>query len=84
MLDERDGCPSARAGHCGVTVNSRVYIWSGRDGYNKLNGRQVCCGDMWYLETGKLRHQFDKCECYIFVFIVLKIGIIYIVLSIIH
>lgn len=44
--------PRARAGHCAATVGSRVYIWSGRDGYRKSWNYQVCCKDLWYLETG--------------------------------
>ncbi|NP_001314768.1 host cell factor 2 [Danio rerio] len=43
--------PRARAGHCAVTVGSRLCIWSGRDGYKKYNNYQVCCKDLWYLET---------------------------------
>jgi host cell factor len=27
--------PGARAGHSGVVINKRIYIWSGRDGYKK-------------------------------------------------
>ncbi|KTG43381.1 hypothetical protein cypCar_00000156 [Cyprinus carpio] len=41
----------ARAGHCAVTVGTRLYVWSGRDGYKKYNNYQVCCKDLWYLET---------------------------------
>lgn len=44
--------PRARAGHCAVAVGSRIYIWSGRDGYRKSWNYQVCCKDLWYLETG--------------------------------
>uniref|UniRef100_A0A8C6UEE9 Host cell factor C2 n=1 Tax=Neogobius melanostomus TaxID=47308 RepID=A0A8C6UEE9_9GOBI len=43
--------PRARAGHCTVTVGSRLYVWSGRDGYRKSWSYQVCCKDLWYLET---------------------------------
>ncbi|XP_069012681.1 host cell factor 2 isoform X4 [Embiotoca jacksoni] len=43
--------PRARAGHCTTTVGSRIYIWSGRDGYRKSWNYQVCCKDLWYLET---------------------------------
>ncbi|XP_040009179.1 host cell factor 1b isoform X3 [Xiphias gladius] len=43
--------PRARAGHCSVGINSRLYIWSGRDGYRKAWNNQVCCKDLWYLET---------------------------------
>ncbi|KAK5876357.1 hypothetical protein CesoFtcFv8_025721 [Champsocephalus esox] len=43
--------PRARAGHCAASVGSRLYIWSGRDGYCKSWNYQVCCKDLWYLET---------------------------------
>ncbi|XP_066561339.1 host cell factor 2 [Amia ocellicauda] len=45
--------PRPRAGHCGATIGSRLYIWSGRDGYRKAWNYQVCCKDLWYLETEK-------------------------------
>ncbi|XP_076338268.1 host cell factor 1-like isoform X3 [Tachypleus tridentatus] len=48
-----DAIPRARAGHCSVAINSRLYIWSGRDGYRKAWNNQVCCKDLWYLETEK-------------------------------
>lgn len=48
-----DNIPRARAGHCAVAINSRLYVWSGRDGYRKAWNNQVCCKDLWYLETGK-------------------------------
>lgn len=47
--------PRARAGHCAVAVGSRIYVWSGRDGYRKSWNYQVCCKDLWYLETGGRR-----------------------------
>ncbi|PNJ09442.1 HCFC1 isoform 4 [Pongo abelii] len=47
-----DNIPRARAGHCAVAINTRLYIWSGRDGYRKAWNNQVCCKDLWYLETG--------------------------------
>ncbi|CAJ0602957.1 unnamed protein product [Cylicocyclus nassatus] len=46
-----ENVPRARAGHCSVVINNRIYIWSGRDGYRKAWNNQVCCKDMWYLET---------------------------------
>ncbi|XP_070825570.1 host cell factor 1b isoform X2 [Chaetodon trifascialis] len=46
-----ENVPRARAGHCSVAINSRLYIWSGRDGYRKAWNNQVCCKDLWYLET---------------------------------
>lgn len=48
-----DAIPRARAGHSAVVINKRLYIWSGRDGYRKAWNNQVCCKDMWYLETDK-------------------------------
>lgn len=48
-----DNIPRARAGHCAVAINTRLYIWSGRDGYRKAWNNQVCCKDLWYLETGE-------------------------------
>ncbi|XP_061618253.1 host cell factor 2 isoform X5 [Phyllopteryx taeniolatus] len=51
--DDHDaGRPKARAGHCAVAVGSRLYVWSGRDGYHK-NLYQVCRKDLWYLETDR-------------------------------
>lgn len=49
-----DNIPRARAGHCSVAINNRLYVWSGRDGYRKAWNNQVCCKDLWYLETGEL------------------------------
>ncbi|KAM6895784.1 host cell factor 2-like [Xenentodon cancila] len=52
QIDDQHACwPRARAGHCSVAVGSRLYIWSGRDGYRKSWNYQVCCKDLWYLET---------------------------------
>ncbi|XP_059182041.1 host cell factor 2 [Centropristis striata] len=52
--DDQYACrPRARAGHCAATVGSRLYIWSGRDGYRKSWNYQVCCKDLWYLETDR-------------------------------
>ncbi|XP_024915340.1 host cell factor 1b isoform X6 [Cynoglossus semilaevis] len=51
MDSEEEKIPRARAGHCSVAINSRLYIWSGRDGYRKAWNNQVCCKDLWYLET---------------------------------
>ncbi|XP_072235204.1 host cell factor 2 [Leuresthes tenuis] len=45
--------PRARAGHCSTAVGSRLYVWSGRDGYRKSWNYQVCCKDLWYLETDR-------------------------------
>ncbi|XP_059505701.1 host cell factor 1-like isoform X2 [Stegostoma tigrinum] len=48
-----DNIPRARAGHCSVSISTRLYVWSGRDGYRKAWNNQVCCKDLWYLETEK-------------------------------
>uniref|UniRef100_A0A182FLQ8 Uncharacterized protein n=1 Tax=Anopheles albimanus TaxID=7167 RepID=A0A182FLQ8_ANOAL len=50
---EEDNMPRARAGHCAVGIHTRLYIWSGRDGYRKAwnNQVRVCCKDLWYLEV---------------------------------
>ena len=48
-----DQVPRPRAGHCAVGIHSRLYIWSGRDGYRKAWNNQVCFKDMWFLETEK-------------------------------
>ncbi|KAF0036114.1 hypothetical protein F2P81_011426 [Scophthalmus maximus] len=51
MDSSEEDVPRARAGHCSVSINSRLYVWSGRDGYRKAWNNQVCCKDLWYLET---------------------------------
>ena len=38
---EEDLMPRARAGHCAVGIHSRLYVWSGRDGYRKAWNNQV-------------------------------------------
>ncbi|XP_066994156.2 host cell factor 1 [Anabrus simplex] len=54
MIDAfEDNIPRPRAGHCAVGIHSRIYLWSGRDGYRKAWNNQVCCKDLWYLETEK-------------------------------
>ncbi|KAE8615162.1 hypothetical protein XENTR_v10008429 [Xenopus tropicalis] len=49
--EEKKNWPGPRAGHCAVTFGKRLYIWSGRDGYNKAWNYQVCCKDLWYIDT---------------------------------
>ncbi|MGH0115678.1 UNVERIFIED_CONTAM: hypothetical protein FKN15_038001 [Acipenser sinensis] len=49
--DGKASSPRPRAGHCAAVIGSRLYIWSGRDGYRKAWNYQVCCKDLWYLET---------------------------------
>ncbi|CAH8539029.1 unnamed protein product [Schistosoma rodhaini] len=54
-MEVADECllPRARAGHCAVAVHSRLYVWSGRDGYRKAWNNQVCFKDLWFLETDR-------------------------------
>ncbi|KAG8439420.1 hypothetical protein GDO86_005579, partial [Hymenochirus boettgeri] len=49
--EERRNWPGPRAGHCAVTIGKRLYVWSGRDGYNKAWNYQVCCKDLWYVDV---------------------------------
>ena len=46
-----DAMPRARAGHSAVSIHTRLWIWSGRDGSRKAWNNQVCCKDLWYLDT---------------------------------
>lgn len=41
MDSTEENVPRARAGHCAVGINGRIYIWSGRDGYRKAWNNQV-------------------------------------------
>lgn len=41
-----DAIPRARAGHCAVAIHTRLYIWSGRDGYRKAWNNQVRLGKL--------------------------------------
>ncbi|XP_034843586.1 host cell factor 2 isoform X2 [Mirounga leonina] len=51
--DKKNSRPRPRAGHCAVAIGTRLYFWSGRDGYKKALNSQVCCKDLWYLDTGR-------------------------------
>ncbi|XP_049938757.1 host cell factor 1-like [Schistocerca serialis cubense] len=51
-VDESSGStPRARAGHCTVGVHTRMYVWSGRDGYRRAWNNQICFNDMWYIDV---------------------------------
>lgn len=50
-VDTYENIPRPRAGHCAVGIHTRLYVWSGRDGYRKAWNNQVCCKDLWYLEV---------------------------------
>ncbi|EDV90474.1 GH23615 [Drosophila grimshawi] len=36
-----ENVPRARAGHCAVDIQSRLYVWSERDGYRNAWNNQV-------------------------------------------
>ena len=46
-----ENVPRARAGHCAVGVHSRLYVWSGRDGYRKAWNNQVRINFAKYFNT---------------------------------
>lgn len=39
--DGGDNCPCPRAGHTAAIVGTRMYVWSGRDGFKKVWNNQV-------------------------------------------
>lgn len=39
--DDNEEVPCPRAGHTAAAVDTRMYVWSGRDGYKKLWNNQV-------------------------------------------
>lgn len=59
---DTEACPRARAGHSACEINTRLYIWSGRDGYRKAWNNQVCCKDLWFLETDVPSAPTGKCQ----------------------
>jgi host cell factor len=49
--DDRDDVVGPRAGAAAAVVGTRMYVWSGRDGYKKVWNNQLCCPDLFFLET---------------------------------
>ena len=39
--EEQEEAPCPRAGHTAAVVGTRMYVWSGRDGYKKVWNSQV-------------------------------------------
>lgn len=39
--DGGESCPCSRAGHTAAVVGTRMYVWSGREGYKKMWNNQV-------------------------------------------
>ncbi len=48
-----DNIPRARAGHCTVAINTGCMSGVEETAYRKAWNNQVCCKDLWYLETGE-------------------------------
>ena len=46
--------PCPRAGHAAAVVGTRIYIWSGRDGYKKVWNSQVHTQHMAYEHNCKI------------------------------
>jgi len=42
-----DALPRARAGHSAVAIHTRLFIWSGRDGYRKAWNNQVSTSSLF-------------------------------------
>ena len=55
-----DALPRARAGHCSVSIHTRLYIWSGRDGYRKAWNNQVAMVDIIQLTHTMLYKEKPK------------------------
>uniref|UniRef100_A0A182TEH8 Host cell factor Kelch-repeats domain-containing protein n=1 Tax=Anopheles melas TaxID=34690 RepID=A0A182TEH8_9DIPT len=54
---DEENMPRARAGHCAVGIHTRLYIWSGRDGYRKAWNNQVRSSNRWLEEYRELHRQ---------------------------
>lgn len=59
-----DQMPRARAGHCSVGIHTRLFVWSGRDGYRKAWNNQVSSYIADVSENGKF---LGKISYYTFV-----------------
>ena len=53
--EEQEEAPCPRAGHTAAVVGTRMYVWSGRDGYKKVWNNQVC--------TGPAHHSLSRTTC---------------------
>lgn len=49
MDGSEDDVPRPRAGHCAVGIHSRLYVWSGRDGYRKAWNNQVRVSPVFHI-----------------------------------
>lgn len=51
---DEENMPRARAGHCAVGIHTRLYIWSGRDGYRKAWNNQVRVSSVFLIRVSHL------------------------------
>lgn len=45
--------PVGRAGHSAVAIDERIYVWSGRYGWERVDGKQICLDDFWMLNVSQ-------------------------------
>lgn len=60
METNDDDSPRARAGHCAVGIHTRLYVWSGRDGYRKAWNNQVRVSSVLSKQVVGVRIQQSK------------------------
>lgn len=60
METNDDDSPRARAGHCAVGIHTRLYVWSGRDGYRKAWNNQVRVSCVFFVKTSYRCENFGK------------------------
>lgn len=65
METNDDDSPRARAGHCAVGIHTRLYVWSGRDGYRKAWNNQVRVSSVFSVKTS-FRCQMNRYGAQIF------------------
>lgn len=65
METNDDDSPRARAGHCAVGIHTRLYVWSGRDGYRKAWNNQVRVSSVFFVKTS-FRCQMNRFVAQIF------------------
>lgn len=62
METNDDDSPRARAGHCAVGIHTRLYVWSGRDGYRKAWNNQVRVSSVLSKQVVGVRIQQSKLD----------------------
>lgn len=66
--DDVEEVPCPRAGHTAAAVDTRVYVWSGRDGYkkvwnNQVRGQQQVRGHGCHGDTQDSQHSVAHTQC---------------------